>query len=89
MILADNQTFPGHKFLLTARSKEWKASQVGFQIDNSKPLFIYWYTVGCAEKICVEFSLSQSFIFYNSFEIEFIRKNNLLHKNNFIHFVYY
>ena len=30
LILADNQTFPGHKFLLTARSKEWKASQVGF-----------------------------------------------------------
>ena len=35
LIIADNQRFPGRKFLLTARSKEWKASQVGFQ--NVKP----------------------------------------------------
>ena len=39
LILADNQTFPGHKFLLTARSKEWKASQVGFQILNCGLLY--------------------------------------------------
>ena len=40
LILADNQTFPGHKFLLTARSKEWKASQVGFQ-NGSNLAVIY------------------------------------------------
>ena len=40
LILADNQTFPGHKFLLTARSKEWKASQVGFENKNCRLIHI-------------------------------------------------